>query len=327
MAPTALVSLLLLLPLALAQLPPPIPIRDLTCQVGGFAPSRPCASGTCVLTSFGNPAVDLPRSGICRSLPRPPPACTVALCSRRGGGAVCAVTTPTRLVATCRAWAARTDVGGVGPDCSFACTEECMTPRLVASDGSEYCNLCKLQAASCRARFAFFGPVRAPDACRMRPIPPFEAGRCCAERGIGCLGNGRRCSTLGSRIRPVPCKTGLTCVIRDFGFPAADGPNSGRCRRVRNVRKCSVGRCTRFGPRHVCEVPLPRGSGIVSTCRAWARRSDGNPGPDCSFACILICAVGDARPLASNGKRFCSICQLRQKSCTTGFRVFGPVSP
>lgn len=324
-------SILVLLNIALAQFTSPSPGgKGESCFVGGFAIPRPCASGlTCVLSSFGDPALDGPRTGKCQRLTSKPPLCSIEVCSSTGADTLCRASAfanqPADLVATCRAWATRTDTGGEGPDCAFVCTLECRFPLLVASDGSKFCNLCTLQAASCRSNFEIFGPVPPSDKCKP-PISFFDAAECCRERGIGCLGKGAKCSTAGSRVPPVPCKKGLTCVISDFGFPAADRPNAGKCLRVRRrLPGCTLGFCSRFGPRPICRVLEPRNSGIVSRCKAWARRSDGNPGPDCAFACPQFCLPERQQPLASNGKKFCTPCILLQASCSSDFMIYGPV--
>ena len=293
-----------------------------TCLIGGLLPPRSCGRGlTCVIKNFGKKFIDIPATGECTAVEDMPNSCSVTLCTKGGADAICNVS---GLVATCEAWATRTDLPSVR--CPEICTQECLVPRLVASNGEEFCNLCLLQSASCESNFKIFGPVEdANPKCR-EPISLFDAQECCIEEGIGCIGKGEVCSTAGSLIPPVPCEKGLTCVIRDFGFPAADQPNSGKCRRVvRRVRKCSVRRCSRFGGGYVCEVPVPRRSGIVSTCKAWARRSDGNAGPDCDFVCREFCRT-TRKPVASNGQEFCSICKLRQASCESDFMIFGPVS-
>lgn len=310
--------LLVLFALSTAQ-PPPVGLGQ-ACSLNGFFPIPCQARLTCVLTDFGFPAADGPRIGTCRNLTNKPPSCTVAYCTTNGPNAICTTFGfPMQpVVATCHAWATRIDAKG--PDCNFACTLRCLVVRLVASDGTTYCNLCLLQAASCRSDFKVFGPVKpVKDKC-VKPISIFDAAKCCIDRGIGCLKKGQTCSTMGSRIQPVPCKKGLTCVIMNFGFPAVDRPNSGTCRRVRRVKKCSVRRCSRRGEKSICQTGT-----IVTTCGAWATRTDGNPGPDCSFVCPEICLVLPQRPLGSDGVRYCTICKLRQASCRSDFVIFGPI--
>lgn len=309
---------------------------------GLIRPPIPCAARlVCVLTTFGNPAIDLPNGGTCRRLTTKPPACTVAFCASVGTSGICTISSQT---ATCAAWATRSDLGGVRPDCSFACTKECRFPRLVASDGSQHCTLCVLQAASCAAGFSFYGPVLTgptkvppstlkpitnppvtrpppsiPEKCRP-PIHLLDAATCCADYKIGCRPAGAACSTMGSRIGSVACVHDLKCVLTDFGFPAADWPNRGTCRAIRRARKCSVRFCARKGADTVCNF----GSGCA-TCGAWATRSDGRLKPNCSFSCKRKCLPKHRWLWASDHSRHCSRCTLKRKSCLSGFTVYGPV--
>ena len=297
------------------------------CVIGGLLQQRSCGPGlTCVIRRFGRPPIDLPHSGECTVVKGVPDRCSLELCTKNGADAICKLP---GLVARCVAGATPTfllvvPLGGIRFSCPGNCTQECVVPPLVASNGEEFCNLCMLQSASCESSFEIFGPVHEDPKCS-DPISVFDAQECCVEEGIGCIEEGEACSTVGSRIPPVPCENGVTCVIQDFGFPAVDRPNSGRCRRVaRRIRRCSVRRCSRFGGGYVCEVPVPRPSGIVSTCKDWARRSDGIAGPDCDFACGGFCR-SSRKPVASNGQEFCSVCKLRQASCESEFMIFGPV--
>lgn len=299
--------------------PLPLPVGAPCTTSGGLGgPVIPCQSGlTCVLTTFGNPALDAPTGGTCVALDEKPPACTVTFCGSFGGDAVCAVSNQ---VATCRAWATRGDLGGIPPNCHMVCTKECRVPRLVASNGAEYCTTCVLHVASCEADFAFYGPVPAPkDKCK-GTIDIFDAAECCTKRGIGCLKRGDSCTTIGSMFPTVDCAKGLKCVLTDFGFPAADGPTRGTCRKVGRLRKCTVRFCSRKGRRGICRIGRE-----CATCFAWATRTDFGTKPNCNFACLAFCLDYKRRPLGSDGRRYCSRCALRAKSCQTQFEVYGPI--
>eukprot|EP00737_Agarophyton_chilense_P000672 gb/GEZJ01000743.1/.p1 GENE.gb/GEZJ01000743.1/~~gb/GEZJ01000743.1/.p1 ORF type:complete len:329 (+),score=24.83 gb/GEZJ01000743.1/:173-1159(+) len=298
--------------------PSPLPQGE-DCFIGGFLPPTECEEGlTCVIDDFGNIPVDLPATGVCTLIESSPPACSVEICSATGADTICGIDS---FVATCGAWATRKD-GGTLPVCPEICTLECLEPKLVASDGQEFCNVCLLQGASCDSNFEIFGPVK-KDPCKP-PISLFDQLQCCTAKGIGCISLGERCSTLGSFFPTVPCEEGLTCVIDDFGFPAADRPNSGTCREIDVLKECTVPLCASKGADFVCEVPLPVNSGIVSTCKAWATRSDGNPKPECNLSCPEFCLI-NMKPVASNGQKFCSICALFESSCKADFMFFGPV--
>lgn len=151
---------------------------------------------------------------------------------------------------------------------------------------------------------------------------PFNARLCCIKFGIACIPEGALCSTGGGFILPPPCAKGLTCVIFDFGFPPVDRPNVGRCRKLSSTpEKCSVGYCTANGAEAFCTVS--DGIAGTSTCGAWAKRSDGFPGPDCNFVCIQICYPDG--PYGSDGRKYCSGCHLASASCASHFRIYGPV--
>lgn len=262
--------------------------------------------------------MDAANSGTCQQLEEPAPACTVTFCGRGGPTAICQVSSQT---ATCAAWASRID-GGEKPQCKRFCTLECRIPKLVASDGSEHCNECVLHSFSCLKSFKVYGPVKNDQSGKCsEPIGIFEAPGCCKDFGIGCRKLGQGCSTGGSLVPPVGCAKGLTCVLRNFGFPAVDRPTSGKCRRVKKrVRQCSVQFCSKRGRRGMCAV-----SKQVATCGAWASRRDGGPNPKCDFACAEFCLIGKLRPRGSDGRFYCSRCALMQRSCATKFKVYGPV--
>lgn len=291
-----------------------------------LTPAVPCPSGlTCVLTSFGFIAADVPNAGTCQTVPSPVQPCTVQFCSSTPTeDAICQVTTGE--VATCIAWATRTDGSEDVPVCPEICTLECLSPLLVASDGSTYCNGCLLSGASCDADFSFYGPVDAPPSDELDCEKEENRAQCCAEKQEGCKDLGESCSTKGSRIAPIPCVDDTTCVISDFGKPSVDIPNSGTCLPIkRRIKNCSVRLCAEEGEEAVCQLPL---EGIVTTCGAWSKRTDGGRKPNCGRGCRKHCVYPSyKRPKASNFKRYCSLCFLTFRSCQAGFKFFGPIGP
>lgn len=284
---------------------------DVSCSTSGTrgVPPKLCPSGmVCVLNDFGNPPVDIPNSGTCRKLTSPAPPCSVDFCSMEGVSGICTVTGET---ATCGAWATRRDNEAERPNCNIGCPRDC--PRnAVSSDGSIFCNACTLKVASCEAGFTFTGPLTLEEACGGETIGVFLAAFCCREAGIGCLEVGDRCSTSGSLLPPVPCKDGLTCILTDFGFPAVDNPTLGFCAPTQTFPKCTVFLCAKRGGRAVCDV-----DGIAATCTAWATRTDGGPGPDCSFSCKQYCS----RSKATHKVGLCRFCIFAKRSCEKDFTL------
>lgn len=156
----------------------PSPSQAQPCFIEGFVlgpVSESVCPGdlVCVLSSFGLPAADQPRTGICQFVPSTPPLCSVGTCSFNGANALCVVrgTSPSSLdlVATCGAWATRRDA--VPVECPSECPTECVQRLLVANDGSTFCNLCQLQSASCISNFEIFGPI---DPSVAEPSPVVE---------------------------------------------------------------------------------------------------------------------------------------------------------
>lgn len=81
---------------------------------------------------------------------------------------------------------------------------------------------------------------------------------------------------------------------------------------------CSMITCTRFGEKHKCFY-----HGFVSDCASWSSTKEKEQ--QCSFRCILVCLPFDRRPIASNGRRYCTVCALRAASCFEDFTIYGPL--
>lgn len=79
---------------------------------------------------------------------------------------------------------------------------------------------------------------------------------------------------------------------------------------------CYLEFCAANGAKTICVDPKKQ---VATTCGAWG----AGGGPDCSFLCPLLCQING--PCGSDGKRYCSPCQLRQVSCRSNFKIFGPV--
>ncbi|PXF44404.1 hypothetical protein BWQ96_05847 [Gracilariopsis chorda] len=79
-------------------------------------------------------------------------------------------------------------------------------------------------------------PILSPEQSPLLPLTCegtlniFQRIDCCNQFDIACVQEGQLCSTTGSLAPPVPCAKGLTCVVFDPGFPAADRPDRGICR-------------------------------------------------------------------------------------------------
>lgn len=90
------------------------------------------------------------------------------------------------------------------------------------------------------------------------------------------------------------------------------------------VPKCSMNYCTMNGSKQRCEFKTKRKTRIISCFRFSLKKRSRK---QCSFACILICNPPDSQPTASDGRKYCSVCQLKSFSCGVRYRVYGPVSP
>lgn len=226
----------------------------------------------------------------------PTSTCTVDHCSKLGKDASCTIWN-TQL--TCAAW-----FRIYKPRCRLACPRNCLinspdAPR--DNTGKKYCNECVLKVASCKSGFQIYGPVD------NLPLPP--------PSPVG------QCSTAGNLFGPTLCPNGKTCVIFDFGFPAADRPNAGNCEVVDEpVPTCTVPQCTMTGASGVCETA---DTNTVTTCAAWATRSDGNEKPVCNGACPEFCMAD--RLVDNKGNEYCNLCFLQFASCDSQFKLFGPV--
>ena len=110
-----------------------------------------------------------------------------------------------------------------------------------------------------------------------------------------------------------PCPRNLQCVITSFG-----PPKTGQCTGVVFNPICSVSLCVRTGRDTNCMLGKD-----LTTCGAWADRTDGGQEPVCKTTCSKICSKPQL--LASDGSLYCNECLLKYFSCTRKFEVFGPV--
>lgn len=311
-----------------------------------------CQDSTCVFTNLTTP-----REGTCMIAHDQTGTCSVEYCSKNGADRLCSFGEG---VTTCSAWHGYKNATGSSL-CRFPCTKECLAEEKqpMASNGKKYCTFCALKFASCKSGFELYGPLPATEStassepetsaeleqgleagepeqspegvveesevdCKNDFLSPAEMAKCCTEFAEGCLQKGELCTTAGSPVPPIPCDKDLECVISNFGLPSADVPSEGICTEVAHSPvTCSVEFCSENGSQAFCRVP---DNDSLTTCGAWATRSDGNPGPECSFVCPLICNVGPTAPVGSDGKRYCSECQLKSASCSSNFEVFGPIS-
>lgn len=313
-----------------------------TCStISQDVPQRCADSLTCVIHDFGLPSSGVPNEGTCQLISRDIPVCTVQLCATYGAAHLCSLPFVfVGTVTTCGTWHKPSEAIP-GPNCRIICVGVCVTGpgagSLIASNGRPYCGLCDLQRDSCESGFVIYGPVfqsreSASPTPSARPIDPaclgtigvLDAEMCCRVFAIGCMQEGDACSAFGAMIPGPDCEKGLTCVIDDFGFPAVDQPNSGKCERlVERPVLCTVAFCTMKGREGVCREAE---TSVVTTCGVWAKPSQAVSGPDCEFFCSQICNIGPDAPVGSDGVTYCSVCQMRAVSCRSGFEVFGPVN-
>lgn len=309
-----------------------------------------CEKGTtCVLSDFGFSELEVPNSGRCRAVSARQHVCGVSICSRLGKEEMCQLDSE---LTTCGTWGTR-DRGSYAPSCDFEC-EECRdsTVTVYGSNGKKYCSTCHLEKGSCDSGFDFHGPVDQPQRPPLQPlskdskadentengpvvmspsqkpvnctgeIAPYDVSSCCVEHEIGCIATGEECSSGGGMVPTAPCQSGNVCVIADFGLASLDVPNSGICREVSPEQMdCSVSMCTRLGQEQLCKL-----NESVTTCGSWGTPTHGHEGADCSFECPT-CLQRIALARASDGSMYCSTCRLEKASCSSHFRVFGPVGP
>lgn len=198
------------------------------CTKTRFNPlNMPCEEGlTCVVSNFGKPSIRRDSRGRCRKLKVRPKRCTIEKCSRTGQKTICRIS---GVIATCGAWAKRTD-SGPKPECPRFCTRLLQIPRPKGSDGRLYGNVGCLIVASCRSNFKIYGPVKrdASDICA-KPISSLLGPMCCNKYKMECAEQGERCTNrpLESLLSPKVCRDGLTCVIPN----PDDGrnPPEGKC--------------------------------------------------------------------------------------------------
>ncbi|CAN8061786.1 unnamed protein product [Agarophyton chilense] len=87
------------------------------------------------------------------------------------------------------------------------------------------------------------------------------------------------------------------------------------------AQRCNLVYCTRFGQRAECVYQSD-----LSPCALWhSLEMRVNPGL-CDSNCPLQCDPADRRPIASDGKVYCTECALRYASCDSRFVVYGPIN-
>lgn len=163
---------------------------------------------------------------------------------------------------------------------------------------------------------------------------------CCVHEGKWCVKTGGKCSAsvqtaneltspessikLQNRTYGV-CSRGDECVISDFGPYPERSDLHGTCEYVPTAPTCSVSECARHGFSHICILDSHLPTWVTTTCGAWATRNDGGRRPNCHRICTMECASRNARPVANDGSRYCSLCSLITSSCMKNFTVWGPV--
>lgn len=80
---------------------------------------------------------------------------------------------------------------------------------------------------------------------------------------------------------------------------------------------CSARLCTAKGSSTACTFGWKK-----TTCGKYSFTEESKK--QCDIQCIQICY--EDGPIASNGRKYCSFCHLRQASCASHYKIFGPVT-
>lgn len=169
-----------------------------------------------------------------------------------------------------------------------------------------------------------------PELSGEPPLPsstPEAALPCRAQSNAACANSGEKCAVLISPpLQSKICHEQLACVIDNSTHSTPHDTLSGTCTTISSqpLHLCNLSFCTRLGSKALCTLTIGTFS-ITTSCQVWAKSSPLLSPPDCAFVCATECIVGEAALLASNGKSYCSICELRKVSCETEFVVFGPM--
>lgn len=277
-----------------------------------------CVGGlSCVINSFGMPALSIENGGVCRAVPRGMPQCSVDVCSARGYQALCTLRKAdcskwagtAGCAVQCGAWAARRD-GGRKPVCPVCKPAACEGAGPMASDGKRMCTLCGLKAASCKSGFKVMGPVAAIAAAGAAGPAPTEARTAGAA-----VAPARPCSASG---KAGMCAAGEFCLVTKF----MPDDSTGTCKAEGNLVMCGVDFCTKNGAQAWCSTPF---SGIATTCVAWATRKDYGRQADCRMSCPRNCDAPSQQVKDNKGTRYCSACALRAAACETNFTLHGAI--
>lgn len=194
-----------------------------------------------------------------------------------------------------------------GDDFSFLATSEQLSPYrnpCLDESAQEFC--CLEYGVGCT------DDIVPKESCSSEKLQPGQFAYCCSKHGISCPRLGETCSEI------FPCEEG-TCVFSQLFFA-----RTGKCESIIDgVVKCSVEYCSLHGADSACTVGDLDTD--VLTCGAWHRYLIMGGANICFFPCTKECLSRPLRPVTSDGRVFCTLCQLKGVSCNSGFSVYGPI--
>ena len=112
-------------------------------------PTRSCYGVICLP---GEKCID----GVCRQQEPELQRCTLFYCTKHGADTPCSHDNNASM--TCGRWAEEEEE----LECDKWCPSECFADRPLDNNDTPYCNICKLQIASCESQFEIFGPYWLP---------------------------------------------------------------------------------------------------------------------------------------------------------------------
>lgn len=150
------------------------------------------------------------------------------------------------------------------------------------------------------------------ESCLAEKLQLGQVAYCCSKHGFSCPQLGKTCSEI------LPCGEG-TCVFSQLSFT-----HTGTCESINDdVEKCSVDYCSLYGADAACTVG-DLDTDVV-TCGAWHRYLTMGGAKICLFPCTKECLPKSLCPVTSDGRTFCTLCQLKSVSCHSEFSVYGPI--
>lgn len=163
-----------------------------------------------------------------------------------------------------------------------------------------------------------------PDICYEERVIASDGSEHCSP----CHLHQHSCTTLYKVYGPIhsdPSTTSRsvsgTRIVEETERLSVDPPT----KPILEVPTCSADFCSKNGATKFCGIYA--GSKLVDlmTCLKFSQSDESKK--QCSFFCPQLCLPEDQQPVASNGKKFCTECHLKQASCASSYKIFGPVRP